>query len=264
MAGTYLDTIVDAHRARAGRDHRDWRARLGSVTYEGPTFADALRRDPHHVAVIAEIKRRSPSKGWIREDLDPAVLAKEYESGDASAISVLTDIDFFSGSPQDLEIVADTVRVPLLRKDFTVCENDVIDAAQMGAAAVLLIVAALSDEEITSLLDVARVSRLDALVEVHDDEEARRAIDLGARIVGVNQRDLRSFEVDTTRASRVIESLAPDIVAVAESGLESVDDVKNVAQRGADAVLVGEAFVRANEPRSLVHDFASVERRRRG
>ena len=264
MAGTYLDTIVDAHRARAGRDHRDWRARLGSVTYDGPAFGDALRRDPHHVAVIAEIKRRSPSKGWIGEDLDPATLATEYVEGAASAISVLTDVDFFSGSPADLETVAATVEVPLLRKDFTVSENDVIDAAQMGAAAVLLIVAALSDEEITSFLDVARHCLLDALVEVHDEQEARRAIDLGADIVGVNQRDLRTFEVDAHRAGRVIAHLAPDVIAVAESGLESVRDVTNVARVGADAVLVGEAFVRAEAPRALVHDFAAVERRPRG
>lgn len=264
MAGTYLDTIVDAHRARAGRDHRDWRARLGSVTYEGSAFGDALKRDRHHVAVIAEIKRRSPSKGWIGEDLDPSALATEYVKGAASAISVLTDVDFFSGSPADLETVVATVEVPLLRKDFTVSENDVIDAAQMGAAAVLLIVAALSDEELASFLHVARICRLDAVVEVHDDEEARRAIDLGAGIVGVNQRDLRTFEVDSSRAGRVIANLPPDVVAIAESGLESVRDVTNVARVGADAVLVGEAFVRADEPRALVRDFASVERRPRG
>ena len=264
MAATYLDTIVEAHRARAARDHRDWRSRLGEVRYDGPSFADALRRDRHHVAVIAEIKRRSPSKGWIDEDLDVGVLAHEYEAGGAAAISVLTDADFFSGSVDDLKTTAAAVGVPVLRKDFTVCANDVIDAAHMGAGAVLLIVAALSDAEIALFLEVAKSCHLDALVEVHDPAEARRALDAGAEIVGVNQRDLHSFDVDPRRASEVIAGLPPHVLAVAESGLASVTDVASVARSGADAVLVGETFVRAGAPRDLVGDFASVERRPRG
>jgi indole-3-glycerol phosphate synthase len=263
MTATYLDTIVDAHRARAARDGRDWRSRLGEVHYSGPSFGEALTRESHRVAVIAEVKRRSPSRGWINADLNAQGLAREYVAGGAAAISVLTDVDFFSGSREDLESVRSVVDVPILRKDFTVSANDVIDAAQMGAAAVLLIVAALEDHEIAQFMEVASACHLDALVEVHDDFEARRAVDLGARFVGVNQRDLHTFEVDSHRAARVIGELPAHVVAVAESGLGSVSDVEDVARAGADAVLVGETFVRAASPREVVRDFAAVERRPR-
>jgi indole-3-glycerol phosphate synthase len=148
----------------------------------------------------------------------------------------------------------------VLRKDFTVCENDVLDAAEMGASAVLLIVAALTDLELRVFLDLAHRVALDALVEVHDVEEARRASDLGARIVGVNQRDLRSFEVDEQRAAQVVSALDPGIIRVAESGLVKVVDVERTAQAGFDAVLVGEAFVRSRDPATLVRKFASVAR----
>ncbi len=264
MAATYLDTIVDAHRARAARDSRDWRARLGHVRYEGPSFVEALERDRHHVAVIAEVKRRSPSKGWIAEGLDARALAREYEAGGAAALSVLTDVDFFSGSVDDLRDVRETVDVPVLRKDFTVSANDVLDAAQMGAAAVLLIVAALDDAELEQFLEVARVCHLDALVEVHDADEVRRALGVGARIVGVNQRDLRTFDIDVHRAAELIAGIPPDVLAVAESGLGDVASVTRVARSGADAVLVGETFVRSASPRASVRDFASVERHSRG
>ncbi len=264
MAATYLDTIVDAHRERAARDGRDWRSRLGEVRYSGPSFYGALARDPHHVAVIAEVKRRSPSRGWIDAELDPARLAHEYLDGGAAAISVLTDVDFFSGSRADLESVRAALDVPVLRKDFTVCANDVIDAAQMGAAAVLLIVAALEDHEISQFIEVASACHVDALVEVHDLHEARRALDLGARLIGVNQRDLHTFEIDARRAAHVIAELPASVVAVAESGLASARDVEGVASAGADAVLVGETFVRAVSPRESVRDFAAVQRRPRG
>jgi indole-3-glycerol phosphate synthase len=227
----------------------------------GPSFRDAL--DPgesSHVKVIAEIKRRSPSKGWIDEHLDPVALARAYETGGASAISVLTDSEYFSGSRADLELVRDSTSLALLRKDFTVSENDVLDAAEMGAGAVLLIVAALSDVELRAFLDLAHRVNLEALVEVHDEEEARRARDLGAGIVGVNQRDLRNFEVDAARAANVVKALDAKALLVAESGISNARDVERCAQAGFDAVLVGEAFVRAADPAALVSSFSSVAR----
>ena len=264
MTATYLDTIVDAHRARAARDSRAWRSRLGEVIYDGPSFYDALVGERTRVAVIAEIRRRSPSKGWLSKDLDVEAMARHYELGGAAVISVLTDEDFFSGSIEDLHAVRRAVSLPLLRKDFTVSANDVLDAAHMGAAAVLLIVAALTDGELEEFLMVASACHLDALVEVHDFREAERALAAGANIVGVNQRDLYTFDVDPFRAAEILASLPATVVAVAESGLASVDDVARVAESGADAVLVAETFVRASSPQNLVRDFCSVERRARG
>jgi indole-3-glycerol phosphate synthase len=261
MAATYLDAILDAHRTRARNDPRVWQERLGTVRCEGPSFLRALSPSARSsIKVIAEVKRRSPSKGWIDEHLDPAVLADAYERGGASAISVLTDAEHFAGSSSDVTAVRGASSLPILRKDFTVCENDVLDAAAMGASAVLLIVAALDDAELRTFLDLAYELNLDALVEVHDAEEARRASDLGARIVGVNQRDLRSFEVDSSRAATVVSALDDAVVRVAESGIVNAHDVEGAAQSGFDAVLVGEALVRSPDPTALVREFASVTR----
>lgn len=259
MTATYLDDIVTHHRARAQRDERVWQDRLDSVFCEGPSLLAVLSdsNDPN-VKVIAEIKRRSPSKGWIDEHLDVATLVRDYEQGGASAISVLTDEPHFSGSAEDFVQARSAVTLPLLRKDFTVSANDVLDAAAMGASAVLLIVAALSDDELRLFYDVARQIGLDALVEVHDEEESKRALDLGAVLVGVNQRDLRSFEVSPDRAASVMQSLPAGIVSVCESGLSTEADVQLAAEVGFDAVLVGETFVRSSERVSLVHSFATV------
>ncbi len=258
MAPTYLDDIVTHHRARAERDQREWRSRMGEVRYQGPSLLEALRKESPFVKVIAEVKRRSPSKGWIDEHLDAGALAKAYQRGGATAISVLTDEAHFSGSLHDFETVRSAVRLPLLRKDFTVSANDVIDTAAMGASAVLLIVAALSDEELRLFLDVARQTGIDALVEVHDHDEARRALDAGARLVGVNQRDLRTFSVDSERAAAVMTALPSDVVTVAESGLTTTDDVRRAGAAGFDAVLVGETFVRSADVEATVRSFASV------
>jgi indole-3-glycerol phosphate synthase len=261
MAPTYLDDIVAWHRSRAEDDHREWRDRIDSIRYDGPSMYDALSstKDPY-VKVIAEVKRRSPSKGWIDEQLDPAELALSYLKGGATAISVLTDEPHFAGSRDDVKTVRTTVELPVLRKDFTVSANDVIDTAEMGASTVLLIVAALGDDELRDFIAIARVCGLDALVEVHSDEEARRALDLGATIIGVNQRDLHSFEVKPEHAASVISSLASNVITVAESGMTSVDDVARAGAAGFHAVLVGETFVRAANCEQLVHSFASVRR----
>ena len=254
-SGTYLAEIVAAHRARAASDVRTAEQLEASVAQSPPPrgFTAAL----HHgagggLAVIAEIKRRSPSKGDLDPGLDPAALAREYVSGGATCLSVLTDGDAFGGSPQDLDAARQACVVPLLRKDFTVCEADVYDTRAMGADAVLLIVAALEDGELTRLLRLAGRLGLDALVEVHDEAELSDALAAGAGLVGVNQRDLRTFDVDPERAARLAAHIPLDVVAVAESGVRDAADAARLAAAGYQAVLVGEALVRSPDRAAAV------------
>jgi len=252
---TYLDDILAAHRARAGADRRDLAALLdAAVASPLPRdFAAALGREAGvGAAVIAEVKRRSPAKGPLDLDLDPAAVARAYEAGGAACLSVLTDAAFFSGSPADLAAARAACTVPVLRKDFTVGEADVCDARLMGADAVLLIVAALSDGELTALCTLARELELAALVEVHDEDELARALDAGAEMVGVNQRDLVTFAVDPGRAVRLAGSIPPECVGVAESGIRHVDDVRRLADAGYQGVLVGESLVRAPDRQGAV------------
>ena len=221
-------------------------------------FAALTESANGNVKVIAEVKRRSPSKGWLHEGLDVGQLARTYADGGATAISVLTDAEHFAGSLEDLDVVRHAVSLPLLRKDFTVSANDVLDAADVGASAVLLIVAALSNEELEEFIGVAHAAGLDAIVEVHDHDQAKRALDGGARIIGVNQRNLHTFEVDRDNAAKVIESLPTSVVTVCESGLATSEDVVRAADAGFDAVLVGEAFVTATQVAETVRAFSSV------
>jgi indole-3-glycerol phosphate synthase len=200
------------------------------------------------VAVIAEVKRASPSKGALAPDLDPAQLARTYQVGGAAALSVLTDREFFGGSPADLAAARAATALPVLRKDFTVAPADVLDARCMGADAVLLIAAALSPDEMIDLAALADSVGLDALVEVHDEAEAERAVTAGATLIGVNQRDLFTFEVDSARAERVAGMLPVGVVKVAESGIRRAEDVRRLGEAGFDAVLVGEALVTAPDP----------------
>jgi indole-3-glycerol phosphate synthase len=185
-------------------------------------------------------------------------VAKEYETGGATCLSVLTDAEFFGGSVEDLGSARAACALPVLRKDFTVGPLDVCDARLMGADAVLLIVAALTDTELASCLDVARRCSLTALVEVHDELELSRAVDSGADVIGVNQRDLRTFEVDHQRALRLGETLPGDVTAVAESGIGGPDDVRRLAEAGYQAVLVGERLVRAGDRRTAVERLLGV------
>jgi indole-3-glycerol phosphate synthase len=236
---TYLDRILAWHRERAQSDRRELSGLVAAARALAPArgFATALR-SREGVAVIAEVKRRSPSKGALAPDLDPAVLAKTYAAAGAACLSVLTDSEFFGGSPVDLAEARGAVELPVLRKDFTVAPADICDARLMGADAVLVIVSALSAGEVG----------LDAVVEVHDEEEAERALAAGAKVVGVNQRDLFTFQVDTQRAVRVGAGLPAGVVKVAESGIRSRGDVERLAEAGFDAVLVGEALVSAADP----------------
>ncbi len=204
------------------------------------------------LAVVSEIKRRSPSKGDLAIDLDPADLAQRYVEGDATCLSVLTDTDAFGGSPADLHAARSVVSVPVLRKDFTVSEVDVLDARLMGADCVLLIVAALDDVELADFHDLAVEIGLDVLVETHDEAEVDRALAVGATMVGVNQRDLLTFQVDTDRAVRVGASLPDGVIRVAESGVRGEADAALLADAGYDAVLVGETLVRSGDPTAEV------------
>lgn len=259
MARTYLDDIVAAHRARAQRDTRRWQDRPLNPR-SGPSFIDAIGRSGGGpVRVIAEIKRRSPSKGWLAKDIDAVAQGQLYESCGAAAISVLTDQEHFGARPDDLSTVASVVNIPCLRKDFTVNENDVLDARDMGASAVLLIVAMLSDDELQRLHALATSVNLDALVEIHDAREAQRALDAGARIIGVNQRNLVTFAVDPDHAASVAAALPSTVVRVAESGLRTPDDVRRAGDHGFDAVLVGETFVTSATPESTVRGFTQVD-----
>lgn len=250
---TYLDRILAAHRATAACDGRDVDA-LAAEAARQPAprrFQAALARSAT-IAVIAEIKRRSPSKGDLAPQLVPADLAAAYERGGAAALSVLTDQEFFGARRSDLCDARAAVGLPVLRKDFTVAPADVLDARIMGADAVLLIAAALSRTELAELLDLAARTGLDALVEVHDEDEAEAALAVGATLVGVNQRDLYSFEVDTDRARRVAAVLPDAVTRVAESGIRDADDVRRLADAGFSAVLVGETLVRSADPSAAV------------
>jgi indole-3-glycerol phosphate synthase len=260
----YLESIVTAHRARAATDRRDLEALVDEAGRCGPVrpFADALRTaaDARGMAVISEIKRRSPSKGDLDPDLDPAAVARDYEAGGAACLSVLTDRQFFGGRPEDLHAARSACGLPVLRKDFTVSPLDVCDARLMGADAVLLIVAALDDAELVAYVDLARRCSLTALVEVHDADELHRALAAGAGVVGVNQRDLRTFEVDQERALALGALIPDDVVAVAESGIRDADDVAALAGAGYQAVLVGESLVRAGDRRAAVAGLLGAAR----
>jgi indole-3-glycerol phosphate synthase len=251
---TYLDRILEHHRARVAADSRtvaDLRARCADLP-PARGFAAALA-DRRTLGVISEIKRRSPSKGDLSADLDPAALARQYAAGGAACLSVLTDGPHFGGSPADLAAARAAVELPVLRKDFTVGAVDVLDARLMGADAVLLIVAALSDGELAELDGLAAEAGLDALVETHDEGEVARAVaHTRARLVGVNQRDLVTFEVDTARAVRVASAIPDTAVRVAESGIRGPADAVQLAAAGYDAVLVGEHLVTSGDPAGAV------------
>lgn len=250
---TYLDTILDAHRRAAALDPRPLDELVEAARSEAPTrgFAAALAA-ADGLAVVAEVKKRSPSLGDLAPEAVPGVLAKAYADGGATCLSVLTDAEFFGGSPSDLGEARAATDLPVLRKDFTVSERDVCDARLIGADAVLLIVAALSDDELGRFLALAADVGLDALVEVHDEAEAGRALAVGATVVGVNQRDLATFEVDTDRAVRVASAIPDGVVKVAESGIRGPGDAARLAAAGYHAVLVGEALVTSDDPAAAV------------
>lgn len=253
---TYLDRILDRHREAAATDQRSLADLIAQAGHRPPTrgFALSLRNavSVGELAVISEIKRRSPSKGALNADLDPAVLAGLYEAGGAAALSVLTDEEFFGGSIADLQLARAAVSLPVLRKDFTVDSRDVCDARLMGADCVLLIAAALTLRELVDLHAVADEIGIEVLVEIHDERELDAALAAGARMVGVNQRDLVTFQVDHERALRMAGVIPDGVVRVAESGVRDADDARQLRLAGYHAILVGETLVTSPDPVAML------------
>ena len=252
---TYLDRILAAHRETASLDGRLLEDLLDSArSSDVPRgFIQALVGvTPDEIAVIAEVKRRSPSRGDLDTGLDPAIVAGQYATGGAACLSVLTDESFFGGSAGDLRAARLAVDLPVLRKDFTVDARDVCDARIMGADAVLLIVAALDDQEMADFYALSTELGMDTLVEVHDESELERALVIGASLVGVNQRDLVTFEVDPGRATRMAPLIPEGVVRVAESGIKDKATAVALKQAGYHAILVGESLVTAGDRAAAV------------
>lgn len=212
------------------------------------------------IAVIAEVKRRSPSKGWIKKGLSTVDQALAYAAGGAAAISVLTEPNHFDGSIADLDVVITAVSTPVLKKDFHIHPIQLSEARAHGATAALLIVRALGPTHLETMIDAAATLGLETVVEIRDEAELRRALDAGATIIGINNRDLETLVIDPATSERLLPLIPATIVAVAESGMASIADVERVAALGADAVLVGSSLTSAADPASLVRDFRSVRR----
>lgn len=244
MAATYLDAILAHHRERAAEDKRSLDVLVDQARACVPPrgFITALRNTPH-LAVISEFKRKSPSKGVLNANMQPDAVARLYQAGGASCLSVLTDAPHFGGSVDDLQQARSACELPVLRKDFTVDPRDVCDARIMGADCVLLIAAALSKTQLSEFLHLAHHVDIDALVEVHDESELAVALECGASLVGVNQRDLVTFSVDHERAVRMGSAIPAACVKVAESGVRGRADAESLRAAGYDAVLVGEHLV---------------------
>ena len=250
---TYLDTIIARHRAAAALDTRPLAALVQRAAAMAPIrgFRAALI-DVSHLAVISEVKRRSPSKGDLNAGLDPGMLARDYQRGGASCLSVLTDDESFGGCVADLQAARAACSLPVLRKDFTVSERDIVDARLMGADCVLLIAAALEPAELIAFHRLANEVGLDVLVEIHDEAELEVALAAGANLVGVNQRDLMTFQVDSERALRMAGVMPAGVVRVAESGVRGPADAAALYAAGYHAVLVGETLVTSGDPAAAI------------
>lgn len=253
MTTIFLDRLLDDARRRVAGDRErvsdSVMRQMAEEAPEPPSFGAALSRPG--TSIIAEVKRASPSKGDLAPDLDALRHATAYRDGGAAAISVLTEPDRFKGSLDDLRAVT-TLGVPTLRKDFTVAAYQILEARAAGAAAILLIVAALDDRELQEFHDLAVSIGLTPLVEVHDEAELARAVAIGAQVVGVNARDLRTFDIDRAAFERLRPTFPDGVVSVAESGIRGPEDVRAAAAAGADAVLVGETLVTGRDPRAQV------------
>jgi len=248
-AGSVLACIVETKRAELdkARGEAPLAAWVDSLADLPPArdFAGALKRGPADpIRVIAEVKKASPSKGVIRADFDPVAIARAYASGGAAALSVLTDRDYFQGSLDYLDSVRKAVDLPLLRKDFTIDPYHVYEARRHGADAVLLIAAVLDDGELSDLLALADRLGMAALVEAHTEAELERGLKAGARIVGINNRDLATFDTTLETTYRLLAGIPADVAKVSESGIETREQVARLEAAGLDAVLVGESLMR--------------------
>jgi indole-3-glycerol phosphate synthase len=260
---TYLDTILERTRLRVELNRRerpfeelDRESRNAGRTRD---FTGAVRAEG--MSLIAEVKRRSPSKGVIRANIDPAEVADAYERGGARALSVLTEPEFFSGSLDDLATAREATRLPVLRKDFVLDLYQVVEARTAGADAVLLIVSALPDPSLfAELASSAAHYGLATLIEVHSEWELDAAFEVDPRLVGVNQRDLRTFDVDKSLAVRLRRRIPPEVAMVAESGIATRDDVAELEDAGIEGMLVGETLMRAGDPARAAQELLGINR----
>ena len=256
--GTYLDQILNFHREEAVNDPRPLDGLLDlarSVDKPRDFVTPLVESSLEELSLITEIKRRSPLKGDLEIDLNPADLANEYTEGGARCLSVLTDNNFFHGSLSDLRVARSFTELPVLRKDFTVDVRDVCDARIAGADAVLLIVVALDDHELLDFYSLATELSMAVLVEVHNEKDVERALSIDAEVIGVNQRDLSTFEIDSNRASYLAKFIPEEKVRIAESGIKTKFDALKILQAGYDAALVGEALVTSNNRFSTMQDL---------
>lgn len=252
-------TRIEVERRKRYRPLADVRVRAEATISVVRDFARALRRD--HIALIAEIKRASPSRGTLRAQVEPAQVARLYATHGAAAISVLTEARFFHGSLADLETAREAVEVPVLRKDFIVDEYQVYESRAYQADALLLIVRVLTDAQLRDYVALAQSLGLSALVEVHDQAQLDRALAAGASIIGINNRNLQDFTVSLDTTERLARRVPSGKIVVAESGVLTRSDVECVAKAGAHAVLVGEALMKAENMGDKVRELASVKRR---
>jgi len=255
--GTYLDRIV-ANTLEEVAARKATKPNL--VPYPAPPkdFAAALRGD--HIRLIAEVKHASPSKGILITPFDPVTIARDYERGGAAALSVLTDSKFFQGSLDDLRAVRAAVKLPILRKDFVIDAFQIEEARGVGADAILLIVGILDDALLADLYAVATAHGLAALVEVHDAAEMDRALRLNARLIGINNRDLRTFKTDLATTETLAKGVPPSVTLVGESGIFAAADVERMAQAGASAILVGESLIKATDRAAQLRKLTGVRR----
>ena len=254
---TFLETVVERTKADlAKRVHRvpaaELETRLGPRRRERP-FSEALISEG--ISLIAEMKRASPSRGPIRPGAGVTEIVRAYQEAGARAVSVLTEPEYFGGSLDDLVEARGACDLPLLRKDFVVDEYQLLEARVAGADAVLLIVAALEPERLAELIHAASDLGMDALVEVHDEEEVQTAVEAGAEVIGINNRDLHSLEVDLDTTFRLLSDVPAGTVVVAESGITGRDPVRDLEEAGVDAILVGEALMRRDDPRDAVREL---------
>ena len=264
MAADILNQIVthkkqEVTAARQLRPEASLREALTPVQEKRSFYDRLLARQAQSVNIIAEIKRASPSKGLIRPGLDPAFYAREYERGGAAALSVLTDRHFFKGSLKDLETARRETSLPVLRKDFIVSAYQIFETAVIGADALLLIAAILSEQQLKDYQALCRELNLDALVEIHAEDEYQKATRAGARLIGINNRNLKTFHTDIGTSITMAPMLAKHQVAVAESGIRTPADIDAVRRAGIGNFLIGESLVRAESPRLLLQSLTSCD-----
>ncbi len=263
-----LDQIIQAKEkeveALVNQEKKDSDHKLQSILehktpFEANRLLNALKIAG--LSVIAEIKRKSPSKGDLAAIPDPLVLAHQYSKAGAAAISILTDRDYFGGSKEDLYKVAHDLNIlhppPLLRKDFIIHPLQIAESKKIGASAILLIVRILK-RRLLLFLEAAHQIGLDCLVEVHNEEEVHMALDAGAKIIGINHRDLQTFEVDLSLSEKLLPKIPKEVVKVSESGLLNLQDVKKMHELGADGVLIGEMLVQSKDPRQLISEIGNL------